>query len=588
MPFELGKVWQLLTRAERRSGVALLGLMCIGMVLETLGIGLVVPVIALLAQPDFLQRSSRLQALLVQLGAPSHATLILGAMLALTAVFLVKNSFLAFLTLRQTRFAFQVQEHLSERLFNHYMHQPYVFHLQRNSADILRYVISEVSLFANMGLIPGMVLLSELMVLVGICALLMVIEPLGALIVISVLGLAGLGFLQLMRKRIARWGHTRQHHDGLRVQHVQQGFGGIKDVKVLGREAEFLARFRVHNVASTRVSQLHAAMMQIPRLWLEMLAITGLTVLVVAMMARGRPIEAILPTLGLFAAAAFRLMPSANRVISSAQSLRYCAPVVSTLSKETAALNDEIAPIATRSPEGDMAGPIEFENVHFSYPAASRPALNGVSLRVAPGESVGFIGASGAGKSTLVDLLLGLLEPSSGSIRVGGKDIGNNARAWQDRIGYVPQSIYLTDDTLRRNVAFGVADEQIDDTAVWRALRAAQLEEFVSAQPQGLDAVVGERGVRLSGGQRQRIGIARALYRDPAVLVLDEATSSLDGATELGVMQSVQALPADKTVIVVAHRLSTVQDCDRLYRLQEGRIVAEGTPSAVLSQRHSG
>jgi ABC-type multidrug transport system fused ATPase/permease subunit len=227
---------------------------------------------------------------------------------------------------------------------------------------------------------------------------------------------------------------------------------------------------------------------------------------------------------------------------------------------------------------------LELHRVSFTYPAAHAPSLTDLSLTVRRGESVGFVGASGAGKSTLVDIVLGLLASEAGEVWVDGKNIQTNLRNWQDQIGYVPQSIFLTDDTLRRNVAFGLANEQIDEAAVWRAIRAAQLDELVHTLPQGLDTVVGERGIRLSGGQRQRIGIARALYHDPGVLVLDEATSSLDTTTERGVIQAVNALRGDKTVLIVAHRLSTVEHCDRLYRLEQGKVIEEGTPSAMVKQ----
>jgi ABC-type multidrug transport system fused ATPase/permease subunit len=335
----------------------------------------------------------------------------------------------------------------------------------------------------------------------------------------------------------------------------------------------------VHN-AQTRVGQFgHPAVL--PRLWLELLAVVGLATLVIVMLAQGREMATIVPTLGLFAAAAFRLMPSVNRVLNSAQALRYYLPVVNTLREELKLAAPEQT--ARRQPGPATSGfqtEICLANICYTYPSAAAPALKNLIIRIRKGESVGFVGPSGSGKSTLVDVILGLLTPGAGQVLVDGENIQHDLRAWQDQIGYVPQSIYLTDDTLRRNVAFGLADEAIDDAAVKRAVRAAQLEEFVAGLPKGLETFVGERGIRLSGGQRQRIGIARALYHDPAVLVLDEATSALDMATERGVMQAVNALQGSKTLLIVAHRLSTVGGCDRLYRLEQGRIVEETVPSA--------
>jgi ABC-type multidrug transport system fused ATPase/permease subunit len=580
------KVWQLMTASERRSALALLGLMVIGMMLETLGVGLVVPALALLTQPEYAQRVPALQGLLAFLGNPTRTQLVLGAMLALTGVFLLKNLFLAYLAWRQMHFTFTMPAQLSQRLFAAYLRQPYAFHLRRNSAELLRNVTIDVSVLANNAMLPGLILISEALVLAGLCTLLFVVEPVGALFVVVVLGLAAWGFYRVMRRRTAQWGAARQYHEGMRIQHLQQGLGGAKDIKMFGREAEFLSRYDFHNVRGARMSQLYSAFQQFPRLWLEVLAVAGLAMLVVAMLAQDRSINAVLPTLGLFAAAAFRLMPSANRAIAASQSLRYGLPVIESLHAEAALATAE--PEAPRIKGALFGNELTLHEVTYRYPESSGFALSDLSLHVKCGETVGFIGSSGAGKSTLVDVLLGLLKPEHGEVRVDGIDIQANLRHWQDQIGYVPQSIYLTDESVRSNVAFGLGDEHIDDTAVWRALRAAQLEEFVRALPEGLLTPVGERGVRLSGGQRQRIGIARALYHDPGILVLDEATSSLDIATEASVMQAVQALHGSKTILIVAHRLSTVEHCDRLYRLENGRLVEQGSPSTMLDVRRSG
>lgn len=578
-----GKVWSLLTPPERRSAAALLALMLIGMALETLGVSLVIPVLTLLTQPDYAEQLPALRPLLAALGDPSHDKLVIGAVLGLVVVYLFKALFLAFLAWRQARFAFGVQAELSQRLFTVYLRQPYTFHLQRNSAELLRNVVGEVNILTNNTIIPSLILLTEVLVLIGLSTLLLMIEPLGTLIVVGVLGVAAGGFHYLTRSRLARWGRARQHHEGLRIQHLQQGLGGAKEVKLLGREREFLERYRIHNLQSARARLLQQALQQLPRLWLELLAVCGLAALVLTMLAQGRALAAVLPTLGVFAAAAFRLMPSANRMMRAVQSLRYGRAVIDTVHSELK--------IAAPSKKDDKSGlthfrgRLELDKVSFTYPGSSTPALTGLSLTIQNGETVGFIGASGAGKSTLVDILLGLLTPDVGEVRVDGKDIHTNLRGWQEQVGYVPQSIFLTDDTLRRNVAFGLPNEQIDEAAVWRAIRSAQLEEFVRSLPQGLDTFVGERGIRLSGGQRQRIGISRALYHDPAVLVLDEATSSLDTATERGVMEAVRALHGTKTILIVAHRLSTVGHCDRLYRIEHGKVVREGSPETVSASQ---
>ncbi len=573
------KIWALLAPSERRAAIVLLGLTLAGTILEMLGVGLIVPTVALLTQADIGAKFPALRPVLARLGNPTQLQLVMGGLLILAGVFLFKAVFMGFVVWRQMRFVFAVQAHLSQRLFAGYLRQPYIFHLQRNSAQLIQNLTTEVSAFTFNIMLPGLILLTEGFVVVGFAALLLVIEPLGALIVVSVLGIAAGGFHHLTRQRVMRWGEARHRHEGLRVQHVQQGLGGAKDVKLLGRETEFLEQYRVHNEQTAHVGERQLTLQQLPRLWLEVLAVCGLVLLVLSMLSLGRPIDALLPTLGLFAAAAFRLMPSINRILNSAQSLRFGLPVINTLHSELEHARNLLAPVCR--PIEPFRESIAFCDVEFAYPGSAKAALQKISLTIQRGECVGFIGTSGAGKSTLVDIVLGLLAPNNGTVRVDGKDIRGSLRNWQDQLGYVPQSIYLTDDTLLRNVAFGLAAAQIDSEAVWRALDAAQLADFVRSLPEGLQTTVGERGIRLSGGQRQRIGIARALYHDPAVLVLDEATSSLDPSTEHGVMEAVRQLAGSKTIIVVAHRLSTVEYCTRLFRLERGRIADHGSYESV-------
>lgn len=575
------KLWEILDAVQQRRAVTLLGLSILGMLMETLGVGLVIPALAVMTQPDIAVRYPRLAPVLEWLGNPSQARLVVIGMLVLVAVYAVKALFLGMLAWWQMRFVYGVQAELSERLFTSYLRQPYVFHLQRNSAQLIRNAVTETNLFAQTVLVSGLSVLAESLVAAGIIGLMLFVEPVGTIIVVTILGGAVWGFHRVSRSWIARWGSARQEHEGRRIQHLQQGLGGAKDVKLLGRENDFLAEFGRHNAGYARVGGRFGFLGQLPRLWLEFLAVAGLAALVIAMIWQGRSIESLLPALGLFGVGAFRLMPSANRILSGVQNMRYALPAVDVLHAELRNLPATSAP--------DHGRPMRFchalrmEDVSFHYPAANRDALHGVTVSVTRGSSVGFIGATGAGKSTLVDTLLGLLAPDTGRVTVDDANIQTNLRGWQDQIGYVPQSIFLTDDTLRRNVAFGVPDAEIDDAAVWRAVRAAQIERTVNELSDGLDTVVGERGVRLSGGQRQRIGIARALYHDPAVLVLDEATSSLDTETERGVMDTVRALQGDKTLIVVAHRLSTVASCDRLFRLADGCVIEEGSAAAVLS-----
>jgi len=568
------KFWHLLDRVQRRSAISLLLLMLIGMALETFGIALVMPALSLMTIEDLSGRYPVLDPWLAALGYPTQRQLVVAGMLAFVTVIAVKAAVLALLAWRQARFAFGLQASLSERLFAGYLRQAWTFHLQRNSAQLIRNATREVALSTDVSL-SMVALLTESFVVLGILILLLIIEPIGAMVVVTTLALAAWSFHQVTRVKLLRWGEARQHHEGMRIQHLQQGLGGAKDVKLLGREEEFIAQYRLHNDGTSRVSERVSAVQQLPRLWLELLSALGLASLVIIMIAQGKSLEAIVPSLAVFAVAAFRLLPSLGRIMGAVQSMRYSVPVIDVLHRELGLLK-ESAP-APGNKILLFKKEIRLEDLTFRYPDSDLHALQSVNLSVPRGSTVGIIGGSGAGKSTLVDVMLGLLTPTAGCVTIDGVDLQTNVRGWQQQIGYVPQSVFLTDDTLRRNVAFGLADEQIDEAAVMRAVCAAQLDEFINDLPDGLEAVVGERGVKLSGGQRQRIGIARALYHDPEVLVLDEATSSLDAGTERRVMAAVNALHGSKTILIVAHRLSTVEQCDRLFRLEQGRAVQAGS-----------
>lgn len=573
------KIYGLLPPKYRRRASLLLALTIVGMMLETLGLGLLIPVIGLLTQPDLATAFPQIKPVLQFMGNPTTTQLVIAGVFALVIFHLFRVTFLGYLAWYQMGFACDQQADLMQRLFSIYLRQPYPFHLNRNSAQLIQNAVGEVRLFTFNVMLPAMVLLTEISIMFGMAALLLIVEPLGAIVIVSALGIAAWAFQSAIRAGIDRKARARLFHDGMRLQHLQQGLGGVKDVKVLGREEEFLAQFQTHNAASARIARFQLTLQQLPRLWLEILAVSGLAALVATMLMTGRDVAAIVAMLGLFAAAAFRLMPSVNRFMGAVQSLRFGIPVVDLLHAELL-LGTPEPPAADRT--SSEFHRIDLRDVTYTYPLASTRALDGVSMSIRKGESVGFVGASGSGKTTLVDVILGLLKPESGQVMVDGRDIHASLRAWQDRIGYVPQSIYLTDDTLRRNVAFGIPSEQIDDASVRRAIAAAQLDDLVAALPDGLDAVVGERGIRLSGGQRQRIGIARALYHDPPVLVLDEATSALDTDTEREVMAAVTALQGIKTLLIVAHRLTTVGRCDRILTLDSGRLIDEAVPAGIV------
>jgi len=573
-------VWKLFTNSDRIAFIRIVVMVIIGMFLETISLGIVVPIIGILTQDDYQQKYPFIVDIF---GNLSREELISAVMVAMVLIYVVRSLFLFWSLWIQKGFSASVSGRLSQSLFSIYLRQPYMFHLQRNSSTLMRNAKNATSV-VTCGVDPFLVLLTDGLVAIAMFALLIAVEPVGTLAVLFVFGLSTFVFQRTTRRRIDNWGYQVDYHETKILQHLQEGFGGAKDVKVLGRENEFLSQHEKHLGESIRINRIYNVILTLPRSFMEIITIVGLCLLVVSMVVRGRELADIVPILGLFAAAAFRVMPSINRLLMATQTLIFNRSIIASVYKDF--LLDSPDSLTVKS-NTKFASQLELVDVSFQYPTAATASLQNVSLVVKRGEAVGFVGPSGAGKSTLVDVILGLFAPTSGVVKVDGQDVQQNLRNWQNQIGYVPQAIYLTDDTLRRNVAFGLNDENIDDNLVRDAIRLAQLEEFVATLPEKLETVVGERGVRLSGGQRQRIGIARALYHNPSVLVLDEATSSLDTPTEHGVMQAVQALQGSKTVLIVAHRLSTVEYCDRLYKIENARIIEEGTFDEVVQRSNT-
>ncbi|MES2632416.1 MAG: ABC transporter ATP-binding protein [Pseudomonadota bacterium] len=561
----------LLTPSQRRRCAWVCALIVIGLFLEVLSIGSVVPVIALMLQGDPRELHPWLAAAFAW-NEGNQKVLVVAAVLTLFVIHLIKNLILALVAQQRSSLSFDVQRELSLRLFAGYLRQPWLFHLSRNSAELVRNATTEPAVFAHYALAPLLILLGECLILLAIGALALWVEPLGVFIVAIFLGGAAAIFHMATHNRIFEWGRVHEEQEGLRLQFLLQGLGAIKELIVSGRQDGVIAQYRPPNDGSARAEHSQNVVQQLPRLWLEFLAVSGLSVLVLTMLAHDRPVAAILPTAGLFAAAAFRLIPSANRVLASLHSIRFSTSVVRTLTSELSLLSATAAATRAQTPMQAYQGDIELRDVSCCYPGKPEPVLDALFLTIRAGECIGFHGPSGAGKTTLVDAVLGLLPLRRGAVFVGGQDIIKSPEAWRRHVGYVPQFVYLADDTIRRNVAFGLPETDIDNSAVDAALAGAQLTDFVAALPDGVETIVGECGARLSGGQRQRIGIARALYGSPQVLILDEATNSLDPETEDAVMEAVRALRGRVTQLIVSHRPSALAHCDRVFYLRRGRL----------------
>ncbi|WP_238761207.1 ABC transporter ATP-binding protein [Leptospira levettii] len=537
---------------------------------ESFGIGVIVPLVSVLTDSSQLRENPYFVNAISYLGNPPLETLAVYAMVLMVVLYTVRTIYLIYFTWEQASYAAEFQSKLSRTLFKKYLDQPYLFHVNRNSSELIRNTSTEVATLVSM-VQQALSFFNEAITMVGISIFLIYVEPIGALVVVGSLGLAaGLTFA-LARKKLLTLGLQRQSHEAERIRHFQQGLGGIKDIKIYGREDEFLNRYRIESDGAARVLKHYTTLLAFPRLWLEYFSILGLVLLILSVLNQGKSLSEATTLVALFGAAAFRVMPSINRMLVIMQNIKFSLPTIDLIYQECK-LKDSPKEKREQTVKETLLDfhSLTLENLQFSY--SSIPVIKNISLEIESGTTIGFIGESGAGKSTLLDLILGLITPDSGDIKVNGNSILKDPNSWQRIIGYVSQNIYLTDDTLKNNIAFGIPDNQIDTNRVNESIQLAQLESFVNKSEFGIETIVGERGVKLSGGQKQRIGIARALYHNPSVLILDEATSSLDLNTESEVMDAINALHGQKTILIIAHRLSTLQSCDKIYRIENGMI----------------
>lgn len=577
----LKKLGFILDRKQKREIGWILLLMLLGAGLETLGVGLVFPVVNLIVKPDILETSGfgrHLPDVFHQLNFHQR---VIWASVGLLAVFLIKNVGLAIVQYIQNLFVFRNQVDLSEKLFRSHMGASYLDHISRNTSDILR-VINLDTVYLYQSIVSQfLVVASEALVLLMLMILLMFIDPVTTLSAIAIQGGAAFLVYWWVKGRVTRLGFIQQDRMADMIKWVNQGLGGIKETKITHSEPFFVSKFRENAEIYAEAQRYLFTLNQMPRLILEVLAVSTLTLIVTLFLLRDRDLALLISTVAAFGMAAVRVMPGFTRILSALNLIRYYASSVTViaddLKKTPLSMNVSGDLNSATSLRVRPFTKVSLEQVSFSYPGSSRLAIDHLNCEIQRNSSIAFVGKSGAGKSTIVDMLLGLIHPTSGKVLVDGHDVHGNLAAWQAQLGYVPQTIYLTDDTIRRNIALGISDELISDDRIWQTLASVQLDDFVRGLPDGLETKVGERGVRISGGQRQRIGIARALYRDPEILVFDEATSALDTITEKEIMRSISGLKGQKTFIMIAHRLSTVRGCDLLYFMKDGKVMAKGS-----------
>ncbi len=583
----LRKILDLLTPRERRGFYVLVVIMLVAGLFEMFGVASILPFMAVLSDPSRIETNAFLARLFAGLGFESIQSFMI--FLGVGTFVMVMSGIAAHILSLYTivRFSNMRAYSLSSRLLRSYLHQPYPWFLNRHSSDLGKAVLSEVDNVVSQSFVPAMKMLSNIIVAVFVAGLLVLMQPMVAAGAALVLGASYATIFMIARKYLVRFGEMRYAANGARYKIAQEATGGIKDVKLLGLEDDYIRRFQTPARNLARANTVRMVVSEAPRYLLQGVAFGTMLLLILSLLITGSgTLGEIIPLLAVYAFAGLRLLPALQQIYAQLTSLRFNRPTLQALHKDVmeirAAQGDAVERV--RREPIHLRERLELVDLHYGYPQSERSALTGLGLCIPARSTVGIVGGTGAGKTTAVDLILGLLTPRQGAILVDGEPItAANLRAWQDSIGYVPQQIFLTDDSVASNIAFGITPDKIDHAAVERAARIAELHEFVVEElPQGYATLVGERGVRLSGGQRQRIGIARALYHDPDVLIMDEATSALDNVTERAVMDAVHNIGHAKTIILIAHRLSTVRECDTIFMLEHGRLVAQGSYDQLI------
>lgn len=568
------KLNYIFSRQDRAKIVLLMIMMIIGSFLELLGVAVFQPFVDIIMSPESIVQNKWLSVLNDFFACETVERFLTVLAVGIILIYVVKNIYLWLEQNYILKFSYGVQQKLSTRLLTTYLDEPYTFHLNNNLAVLQRSMQEDTGLFTQV-LMHTLQLVAEIVVCVVLGVFLFnvshsITAVIGILLVICVAV-----FTKINRSFAKRLGKEAQIYKGKLYQWVNQSLGGVKEVKVLNREDFFVSSYKKYYKLYIKGLRLNRLLSITPKYMVEAVCMTGMLIAIVIKLNFGRKdVTDFIPQLATFAVAAFRLLPSVGRINEHVTNILYAVPSVDLIYDDLKGIEDyQKQQGQEEGREWNFENAITAKNITYAYPNTETNVLENANCIIPKGKTVAFIGSSGAGKTTMADIILGLLAPQRGQIRVDDIDVFRNLTLWHHKIGYIPQVIYLSDDTIRRNIAFGVHDDRIDDRAVDEALKKAQLADFVESLPEGLDTIVGDRGIRLSGGQRQRIGIARALYHDPEILVLDEATSALDNDTETAVMEAIEHLQGSKTMIIIAHRLTTIRNADIIYEVKDQQVI---------------
>ena len=558
----------LLGEKTKKRAIRLVLITIIGAFFEVLGVSLVIPMFGAIMNPDIIHTNAIIAKVCEIFGLGSHKTFVITCIIALILIFIIKDLYLVFQYCAQARFVYDSRFETQKKVLHAFLCKPYEYYLNSSSAEILRIISDDVNQSFNL-LMSIVTFITESFVSIALVVTIFIIDPVMTSALSALIALIILIMSKVIKPRMKKKGNEYRTNVRLANKWILQSVEGIKELKIARREKYFEENYEEAGVKQISAEKWNMVYNNTPRLFIELGCVCSTLSVIAVMIYLGKPLEELVPALSAFAVAAVKLMPSALHIVNMINGVSFQGPTVVNLIKSIEDLERDEYKYFESKNSLTVKDKIEFNNITYKYPNSDKYVLKNASFDINVGTSVGIVGPSGAGKTTSVDILLGLLNPEGGKILSDGKDVMTDYADWLSHIGYIPQTIFMLDDTIARNVAFGF---EPDEEKVWHALKEAQLDEFVRELPEGINTVIGERGVRISGGQRQRIGIARALYTNPDILVFDEATSSLDNETESAIMDSINSLHGLKTIIIIAHRLQTIEKCDVVYRVENSII----------------